>query len=60
MNRALNPNQSTTANPPDWASKAPIKLCERFYSGVMEREGQEVVVLSKVGLGFHRPVPCQS
>ncbi|KAI8476024.1 MAG: trypsin-like cysteine/serine peptidase domain-containing protein [Monoraphidium minutum] len=32
----------------DWASKAPIKLCERAFAGTMERPGQQVVVLSKV------------
>lgn len=32
----------------EWASKAPIKLCERAFAGVMEHPGQQVVVLSKV------------
>ncbi len=33
----------------DWGRTAPIKLCERYFSGSMEAEGQEVVLLSKVG-----------
>jgi hypothetical protein len=32
----------------DWTHKAPIKLCDRSFSGTVEAEGQEVVVLSKV------------
>ncbi|PNW86569.1 hypothetical protein CHLRE_02g092000v5 [Chlamydomonas reinhardtii] len=32
----------------DWSTKAPIKLCDRYYGGVMEAPGQEVVLLSKV------------
>ena len=35
----------------DWSSKAPIKLVDRAFAGVMQEEGQEVVVLSKVGWG---------
>lgn len=33
----------------DWSTKAPIKLCDRYFSGSMEAQGQEVVLLSKVG-----------
>ncbi|GLC63300.1 hypothetical protein PLESTF_000021700 [Pleodorina starrii] len=32
----------------DWSTKAPIKLCDRYFSGSMEAAGQEVVLLSKV------------
>lgn len=32
----------------DWAHKAPIKLCDKSVAGMMEHEGQELVVLSKV------------
>jgi hypothetical protein len=26
----------------DWTHKAPIKLCDRSFAGIMEAEGQEV------------------
>ncbi|KAG2501015.1 hypothetical protein HYH03_000835 [Edaphochlamys debaryana] len=32
----------------DWSTKAPIKLCDRYFSGSKEADGQEVVLLSKV------------
>lgn len=32
----------------DWSCKAPIKLCERAFAGSMQKDGQQVVVLSKV------------
>jgi hypothetical protein len=36
------PPEPTPGTPPDWASKAPIKLCARTFAGVMEKPGQEV------------------
>jgi hypothetical protein len=39
----------------DWQCKAPIKLCEKSVAGQLEHEGQEVVVLSKVGLPTTTP-----
>ena len=38
----------------DWGSKAPIKLCERSFAGTMEADGQQVVLLSKVGSAWNR------
>ncbi|GLI64114.1 hypothetical protein VaNZ11_007289 [Volvox africanus] len=32
----------------EWATRAPIKLCDRSFCGSMEVPGQEVVLLSKV------------
>jgi hypothetical protein len=32
----------------DWTHKAPVKLCDRSFGGVMEAPGQEAVILSKV------------
>jgi hypothetical protein len=45
---ALQPHLTPTDAPPARTHQAPIKLCDRYYGGVMEAPGQEVVLLSKV------------
>ena len=32
----------------DWARKAPIRLCDRVLYGILEKPGQEVILLSQV------------
>lgn len=32
----------------DWARKAPIRLCDRALYGILEKPGQEVILLSQV------------
>lgn len=34
----------------DWARKAPIRLCDRVLYGVLNKAGQEVILLSQVSL----------
>ena len=32
----------------DWARKAPIRLCDRVLYGILDKTGQEVILLSQV------------
>ena len=32
----------------DWARKAPIRLCDRVLYGILNKTGQEVILLSQV------------
>lgn len=34
----------------DWARKAPIRLCDRVLYGILNKTGQEVILLSQVSI----------